>query len=274
MSQGLLSGQVAVVTGAGGGIGAAVARLYWSSGAKVVLADLSLDKANAVASALQDEDRVAAYAVDITNLEQVRKMFAWISDAWGPATVLVNNAGITAQAHFLDTAAETLHALLNTNIVGTYYCAQEAARGMRTAGGGSIINVSSHSGLRGSSGRSAYAASKGGIIALTRAMAVDLAPYNIRVNGIAPGAIEVVRTHKPAHDAARREAWTSSIPMRRYGSPDEIASVALFLASAHSSYITGHTIPVDGGFTAAGLRVKIEASPVAGVTERDPRGGE
>jgi NAD(P)-dependent dehydrogenase (short-subunit alcohol dehydrogenase family) len=255
--RGLLAGKVAIVTGAGRGIGAAVARCFCAEGARVVLADIDELRSQAVCDEITRQGGAAsACQVDITSIERVQEMIASTEALFGNVEILVNNAGVTAQAHFLDTTRATFDALINTNIAGTFFCSQEAARSMRKAGQGSIINVSSHSGLLGSSNRTAYAASKGGIISLTRAMAVDLAAYNIRVNGIAPGAIEVQRAHKPAHDAARRKAWTAAIPMERYGSPEEIASVALFLASQHSSYVTGHTIPVDGGFTAAGLRVQ------------------
>lgn len=122
-------------------------------------------------------------------------------------------------------------------------------------GGGRIVNFSSHSGLLGSSGRAAYAAAKGGIIAMTRAMAVDLAQYNITVNAVAPGPIDVQR-NRDQHSEERREAWHRAIPLGRYGDPDEVAAVAVFLASDDASYVSGQTISVDGGFTAAGLRGK------------------
>ena len=122
-------------------------------------------------------------------------------------------------------------------------------------GGGAIVNFSSHSGLLGSSGRAAYAASKGGIIAMTRVMAVDLAVHNIRVNAIAPGPIDVPRSRKQ-HTGERRESWQRAVPAARYGQPEEVAGAALFLASDDASYVNGQTIAVDGGVAAAGLRVQ------------------
>ncbi|MBS1217950.1 MAG: oxidoreductase, partial [Proteobacteria bacterium] len=130
-----------------------------------------------------------------------------------------------------------------------------AARDMIEQGGGRIVNFSSHSGLLGSSGRTAYAASKGGVNAMTRVMAVELAPHGITVNAVAPGPIDVPRS-RAQHNAERRDAWHRAVPLGRYGEPEEVAAAALFLASDDASYINGQTISVDGGFTAAGLRVK------------------
>jgi NAD(P)-dependent dehydrogenase (short-subunit alcohol dehydrogenase family) len=253
----ILTGRVALVTGAGAGIGAAIARLFCEAGAGVILADKDLSAVETVCAALTSRGGKAwACELDIRRQEQVRAAFATARTRLGPIEILVNNAGVTAQAKFLDTTPDMLRNLIDTNLAGTYFCAQEAARSMCELGRGAIVNVASHSGLLGSSGRTAYASTKGGVIALTRAMAVDLAPHNIRVNAIAPGAIEVPRPHKPAHDSKRRRAWLAAVPMERYGSPEEVAAVALFLVSDAASYVTGHTVPVDGGFTAAGLRVR------------------
>jgi len=132
--------------------------------------------------------------------------------------------------------------------------AQAAAREMIKLGGGAIVNVSSHSGLLGSRGRAAYTASKGGIIAMTRVMAVDLSEHNIRVNAIAPGPINTPRIRK-SHNEERHAAWLKAVPLARIGDPEEVAAVAAFLASDDASYVSGQTIAVDGGFSAAGLRV-------------------
>jgi NAD(P)-dependent dehydrogenase (short-subunit alcohol dehydrogenase family) len=148
-----------------------------------------------------------------------------------------------------------LRLMLDTNVVGTFLCAQAAAREMVRIGGGAIVNFSSHSGFLGSSGRAAYAASKAGIIGMTRVMAVDLAQHNIRVNTVAPGTVATPRI-KASHNDERRETWLRSIPMACYGEPHEIAAAALFLASDDAAYMTGQTIAVDGGFTIAGLRVQ------------------
>jgi 3-oxoacyl-[acyl-carrier protein] reductase len=250
------AGKIAIVTGSGTGIGAAVARRIAAEGAAVVLADRDLPSATAVCEEIAKAGgRASACRVDIREPDQVEAMLEHTRATFGRAHVLINNAGMGVQKHFLDTPLDMLRAMLDINVVGTFLCAQAAARDMVELGGGAIVNFSSHSGFLGSSGRAAYAASKGGIIAMTRVMAVDLAPHGIRVNAVAPGPIDVPRS-RHQHNDERRAAWHNAVPLGRYGEPEEAAAVALFLASDDASYMTGQTISVDGGFTAAGLRVK------------------
>jgi NAD(P)-dependent dehydrogenase (short-subunit alcohol dehydrogenase family) len=248
--------KVAIVTGAGNGIGAAIATRLAAEGASVVLADKEEHAAAKVCEQIvASGGRAAACKVDICNPELVDAMVAFSRNRFGPAHILINNAGIGGQKHFLESQLDTLHKMLQTNVVGTFLCAQAAARDMVGLGGGAIVNFASHSGFLGSSGRAAYAASKAGIIGMTRVMAVDLAEHNIRVNTVAPGTVATERI-KQSHNDERREAWLRSIPLARYGEPAEMAAAALFLASDDATYITGQTIAVDGGFTIAGLRVK------------------
>jgi 3-oxoacyl-[acyl-carrier protein] reductase len=250
------AGKIAIVTGAGNGIGIPIATRLAKEGASVVLADKEEAAAQAVCRQITaGEGKAAACRVDICVPKDVEAMVAYARDQFGPVHIMINNAGIGSQKHFLETPLDLVRQMLETNVVGTFLCAQAAARDMVKLGGGAIVNFSSHSGLLGSSGRAAYAASKSGIIGMTRVMAVDLAEHNIRVNTVAPGTVATPRIKK-SHNDERREAWLRSIPMARYGEPDEIAAAALFLASDDAAYITGQTIAVDGGFSAAGLRVK------------------
>jgi len=250
------TGKVVIVTGSGTGIGAATARRFAAEGAAVVCADINEDSARAVCTEIAAAGGTAAACpVDVRDAAQVDAMIGFTRRQFGAPDIAINNAGMGAQQHFLETPLATLHAMLDVNVVGTFLCAQAAAREMVKIGGGAIVNFSSHSGLLGSSGRAAYAASKGGIIAMTRVMAVDLAAHNIRVNAVAPGPIDVPRNQKQ-HTGERREAWHRAVPLARYGRPEEIAGVAAFLASDDASYLTGQTISVDGGFSIAGLRVK------------------
>lgn len=248
------AGKVAVVTGAGNGIGEAIAVRIASEGASVVVADV--DEAGirrATAAIAAAGGKAVASRTDIRAPEQVEAMFALARETFGAAAVLINAAGVGAQKHFLDTPLETLAAMYDVNVKGTFLCTQVGARDMVKLGGGRIVNFSSHSGQLGSSGRAAYAASKGGVIAMTRVMAIDLAEHNITVNAVAPGPIAVPRQK---HNEERRVAWMNSIPLGRYGTPEDVAGAALFLASDDAAYVTGQTLNVDGGFTAAGLRVK------------------
>lgn len=247
------SGKVAVVTGAGNGIGAAIAARLAAEGAAVVAADVDAAGVRGVHQKIAAAGgKSAASHTDIREPKQVEALFALARDTFGPAGILINTAGVGAQRHVLDTSLETLAEMYDVNVKGTFLCTQAGARDMMKLGGGRIVNFSSHSGLLGSSGRAAYAASKGGVIAMTRVMAVDLAQHGITVNAIAPGPIAVP---KQKHNAERREAWMKALPLGRYGTPEDVAGAALFLVSDDAAYITGQTLAVDGGFTAAGLRV-------------------
>jgi NAD(P)-dependent dehydrogenase (short-subunit alcohol dehydrogenase family) len=246
----------AIVTGAAGGIGNATCRLFAREGADIVAVDRDGDGAVRIAEEIKAlGTRAIACTVDIRDGAQIEAMAKAALEALGPIRILVNNAGIGAQMHFLDTPASVWKDMLDVNLTGTFQCSQVIAREMARTGGGRIVNISSHAGLLAPSGRAAYAAAKGGIIAMTRVMALDLAAHNIAVNCIAPGPVDMPRL-AGLHGEERRAAWHRAVPLRRYGQPEELAAAILFLASEEASYVNGQTLAVDGGFTTTGLQVK------------------
>ena len=178
---------------------------------------------------------------------QARRCIAWAQEASGPIDILVNSAGVALLKPFLDTSMEEFDSVHRINVRGTFMMGQEAARTM-LGRGGCIINIASSSGRRGNHGRSAYGCGKAAVIHLTQTMAVELAPHAIRVNVLAPGPIVT-----PLVPSTARSSWSGATPMDRFGTPEEVASAALFLASADSAYITGHCLDVDGGFFAGGI---------------------
>jgi NAD(P)-dependent dehydrogenase (short-subunit alcohol dehydrogenase family) len=190
--------------------------------------------------------------VDVRDPAGCEALVAVAHEAFGRLDVLITSAGIAHSRSFLQTSLELRHETLAVNLTGTFLCCQAASPAMVEAGGGRIITIASVSGQRGGTGRAAYGASKGGVITLTRVMAVELARYNITVNAIAPGPVETPMV-AALHTADDRAAWLGSVPAKRYGTPAEVAAVAVFLASEEASYITGHVLNVDGGFGAAGV---------------------
>jgi NAD(P)-dependent dehydrogenase (short-subunit alcohol dehydrogenase family) len=245
-----LAGKVAVVTGAGTGIGVGIVEALASAGAAVVISyNRSAEGAEKLAAGLRERGaRVLVQGCDVRDYAQVGALFDATVAAFGRVDILVNNSGITEPHSLLEMTPEEWDKTLNINLRGNFFCTQHAARRMIAQGtGGRIINLSSVHGFAAAPDHSHYEASKGGINLFTKACAIELAPYDIQVNAIAPGAIEVPRFF--TFDNYDREEWGGRIPAGRVGLPSDIGPLAVFLASEGASYITGQIIWVDGGMT-------------------------
>jgi 3-oxoacyl-[acyl-carrier protein] reductase len=247
--------RVAVVTGGAMGIGAEVCRRLAAAGHQVLVADLNLDAAQATAQALRaDNGHAAALAMDVGIPESITQAFLQVEREYGRCDMLVNCAGIAKVFPFLEFPLDNFAATMNVNVTGTLLCAQAAARLMLRRRWGRIVNIASVAGLRAvGNGRTAYATSKGAVIALTRQMAVELAEHGITANAVAPGPVDTPMT-QVLHTERFRQEYSKAIPMNRYGTTGEIASAVLYLVSEDASYISGVVLPVDGGFLASGAR--------------------
>ena len=255
-----MSGKTVVVTGAASGIGRAIAERFGVEGANVVVNDVNAQGAEAVAAAIVAAGgKALALAADVSSQAQVDAVFEKAVAHFGTVNVLVNNAGLTAtERHFLDADVEWWNRIIAVNLSGVFHCAFRAAQMMARAQGGVIINMSSGGATRAHRGNAAYDAAKGGIEALTRAMALDLAPYGIRVNGLVPGSID---THGMAAELKRTRGEV--IPMGRVGESDDLAGPAVFLASDDARYITGQMIVVDGGMLAQQRSANVDIFPLS-----------
>jgi len=245
--------KVAVVTGGATGIGKEITGKLAEDGLFVIVADLNAAETKKIAGDLTDMGYLAeAMPMDISAPGAVRTAFLRIEDQFGRCDVLVNNAGIAKTYPFLAYPLENWRLTMDVNLTGPLLMAQKAAELMIRHRWGRIINMASAAGVRAGVGRTAYGTSKAALIGLTRQMAIELAPFGITANSLAPGPIETPLVAQ-LHSAETRETYTRMVPMHRYGTPMEVASVVSFLASDSASYVTGTMIPVDGGFIAAGL---------------------
>jgi 3-oxoacyl-[acyl-carrier protein] reductase len=250
---GRLTGKVTLITGAGNGIGRTMARLFAAEGAQVIIADIDLANAQGACSEILNHGGHAhAVAVDITKPDQIQSMIEKTCERFQRIDVVVNNAGVGLNRPFLETTLDEWNRLIDVVLTGTFLCSQAVGKLMVRQGRGVIVNIASISGQRGAQGRAAYGAAKAGVIQLTRVMAVELAPHGIRVNAISPGPV-VTDQSNGTHTAATRQSYLDRIPLHRYGERHEVAAAAVFLASDESSFVHGHILNVDGGFTAAGL---------------------
>lgn len=240
--------KVVLITGASNGIGASMAREFAQNGYCVAINYNSSEKpAQLLALELCNSGYNAiAVKADVKNFEQVKNMFEQVIKTFGHIDVLINNAGVCSYNLLLDENINSIQNVVNTNLVGTIYCSKIACEHMLKNDGGKIINMSSIWGINGASGETIYSASKGGIIAFTKALAKELAYSNITVNAIAPG---VVNTNMLNHlSEQEKQILKQEIPFQRFANTQEIASLALYLASDSANYITGQTIQIDGGF--------------------------
>ena len=249
----MIQQQTVLVTGGASGIGLAVVEAVLAENWRAVVADLDPGNLARCKDALGSrDDRVRYQQMNVADEDAVIRAVEAIEAEFGALTGVVNSAGIGRDVPALDTSVDLFRRMLEVNLIGSFVVSREAARHMR-ARGGSIVNIASVSGIKGNKGRVAYGASKGGVLTMTKVMAVELASLGIRVNAIAPGPIETPLVQE-IHTPEVRAAWMTTVPQRRYGSPAEIAGAAVFLLDDRkSSYVTGQTICVDGGFTAAGI---------------------
>ena len=244
---GLLDGKVALVTGARKGIGKAVALKFAEQGADVAISCRELNDTvlATVAELEQYGTRVKAYASDAADFEQSHALVESVVADFGRIDILVNNAGITKDSLMLRMTEEQWDAVINTNLKSAFNFVHAVTPVMARQRGGSIINMSSVVGVSGNAGQCNYSASKAGMIALTKSIAKEMGSRGIRANAIAPGFIATDMTAKLSDDM--REQWVKSIPLRRGGTPEDVANVALFLASDLSSYVTGQVVNCCGG---------------------------
>ena len=258
-----LDGKVAIVTGGAKGIGYAIARRYLQDGAKVVVADIDEKTANAAAGELSELGEIRAVGCNVAERLHVHNLVATALDVFGDIDILVNNAGIVNKGDFLDLDEEGFDKVLAVNLKGSFLCGQAVARHLVAKvkdGGpaGTIINMSSINAIFAIADQVGYSVSKGGVNQLTKVMSLSLAPYGIRVNAIGPGSIMTDILRSVADDEAAMHRILSRTPLGRVGDPDEVASVAAFLASDDASYITGQTIYPDGGRLNLNYTVKVK----------------
>lgn len=246
-----LEGEIAVVTGGSRGIGQAVSLRLAAEGARIAILDL--EPPEETQSRLGERGAMAWFArTDVAEPAEIEEAFARLEAEWGLPRVLVNVAGVFVEAHCLDTTPEQWDRVMGVNARGLFFCSQAAARRMRRNGGGRIVNILSTASAQGFALESAYCASKGAALLVTRTMAVELAPDGILVNGVGPGTVETAMGAAYLGEGPIRPHELSRTPLGRLGRPEDVAEAVAYLAT-RASWMTGQVVYVDGGFLAAGL---------------------
>jgi len=241
-----LEDKVAIITGAARGIGFSIAEMLSEHGATSIIIDLNKEAVDAAVQQIDDlGNRAIGFIADVTNSDEVASIFKEIHKKFGKIDILINNAGITKDGLLMKMKESDWDAVMNVNLKGTFICTQKVCRYMMKSRSGVILNIASVVGIIGNAGQANYAASKGGIIALTKSSAKEFASRNIRVNAIAPGFIKTEMTDKLPQEVI--DNYSDAIPLSRMGTAKDVANLCVFLASEEAGYITGQTIQVDGG---------------------------
>lgn len=238
--------KVVLVTGSARGIGKSIAEHFAEKGAQLIIIDLIEDAINETVHEMNSKGyKAVGIKCDITSEDEVKQLMKDVYERFASIDVLINNAGITADTLLIRMNKNDWDKVLNVNLTGTFICTQKAVKYMMKQRSGKIVNLSSVIGFIGNFGQANYAATKGGIIAFTKSVAKEMASRNINVNAIAPGFIQSDMTDKLPEEIQQK--YLENIPMKRFGTPDDVAKLALFLCSSFADYITGQTIIIDGG---------------------------